>query len=186
MLHTLWCFLIWEAGFSVWGAHIHTHLWCSDRQQAHSPNPPLAALVEKAWLVFLAIQSHHHQGTVSAAGQQQVKSAISIHINLSTSDLTMCVWCIQWSTAHLASWRLSRVLVNPTVSVGGSAAAQPCEVPADGGLGGAGLLHRLRHDILIWRHIWLIVQKCDLIDKSVHTREAEQDQPGFSKTQRRA
>ena len=56
---------------------------------------------------------------------------------------------------------LSRFWFNPTLSVRGAAAAAAAaapstKVPADGGLGGAGLLHGLRH-VLICPHVTFIV-----------------------------
>ena len=58
---------------------------------------------------------------------------------------------------------LSRFWFNPILSVRGAAAAAAAaaaapstKVPADGGLGGAGLLHGLRH-VLICPHVTFIV-----------------------------
>lgn len=69
----------------------------------------------------------------------------------------MCVW----SSTHVASWKLllCRIWVNPALLVGGkaaAAAAQSSEVPADGGLSGAGLFQRLWH-ALMFAYIWSII-----------------------------
>lgn len=64
--------------------------------------------------------------------------------------MCVCVCDIQRSTLHLASWKLAlgRLLVNPILRVWRTATALSPEVPANGGLSGAGLFHRLWHVLI--------------------------------------
>lgn len=112
-----------------------SHLQCCDGVLAHSPSPP-AGLEHRAWLALLTIPTRHDdRGKVSSAGHTAGRgSAVRVRFN-------MCVFDPRMRTPHLASPELvpSRVLVD------GGAAARPPEVPADGGLSGAGLLCGLWH-----------------------------------------
>lgn len=137
------------AYFSVWSQHSPLMPW----QDAGSHS------TSSAWWSFgegltRFLGNSNSSSDESFCWRTKMNCTSVISIEWSMSD--MCVW----SSTHVASWKLllCRIWVNPALLVGGkaAAAAQSSEVPADGGLSGAGLFQRLWH-ALIFAYIWSII-----------------------------
>lgn len=138
------------AYFSVWSQHSPLMPW----QDAGSHS------TSSAWWSFgegltRFLGNSNSSSDESFCWRTKMNCTSVISIEWSMSDMCM------WSSTHVASWKLllCRIWVNPALLVGGkaaAAAAQSSEVPADGGLSGAGLFQRLWH-ALMFAYIWSII-----------------------------